>query len=91
MLIKVEPSPTKKSPNYYQLFPKVQKFFRTFSLSFIDTITKEDAIRIIDKMDINKDGSIEWSEFLQAMYEWLESIGGLKDGTFGDESNPVNV
>jgi len=42
-------------------------------------------------MDINKDGSIEWSEFLQAIYEWLESIGALKEGALGEEANPVNV
>ena len=54
-------------------------------------MTSDEAIRIIEKMDINKDGSIEWSEFLQAIYEWLESIGALKDSVFGEEANPVNV
>ncbi len=42
-------------------------------------------------MDLNKDGTIEWGEFLQAIFEWLESIGALKEGQLGDESNSVNV
>lgn len=59
--------------------------------NFLDSINKDEAIKIIEKMDLNKDGTIEWAEFLQAIYEWLESIGALKEGQLGDESNSVNV
>jgi len=50
-------------------------------------IKQKDAIEIINKMDYNKDGKIEWNEFLQVMYDWLKSLGILNDiGNSSDSS-----
>jgi len=44
-----------------------------------NNVSQEDSAKILEKMDKNKDGVVEWSEFLVAMYEWLDSLGALKE------------
>lgn len=51
-------------------------------------ITREEALKIIEKIDLNKDGVITWDEFLQAMYNWLLESKSL-DVNKKDESNPT--
>ena len=58
----------------------------------LDEIKQKDAIEIINKMDYNKDGKIEWNEFLQVMYDWLKSLGILNDiGNSSDSSVRKNT
>jgi len=45
-------------------------------------------LELLHKIDTNKDGMIEWGEFLQAMYDWLNSLGILKE-LQGDSSSSV--
>ena len=47
-------------------------------------VKKEDVYKIIKKIDLNNDGIIEWDEFLQSMFNWLSSIGLLKQNSSED-------
>ena len=46
-------------------------------MPFKAQIGKDEALKIIEKIDYNRDGVITWEEFLQAMYEWLKSSNYL--------------
>lgn len=70
-----------KSDWRFKVFPKVKKRYLlnflklwVFFIFFLDLFTEDDAKLIIQKIDLNNDGIIEWTEFLKVISDWLNNF-----------------
>ena len=58
---------------------------------YIDLFTEDDARQIIQQIDLNNDGIIEWNEFLKVISDWLLTFSNKEEPSETDSQQSASA